>query len=205
MRFGHLVCLEPTRQRGSGGGMVWRCQCDCGKECLAVGSRLTRGEKKSCGCIAYPPMQDLTGKVFGRLTVLRREEQKNGTGYWRCRCECGRETVVRYLYLISGHTKSCGCLQKEKIVDNLRLVDGTSVTILETMKDRLLASNTSGYNGIYWNKRLQKWTAQITFKRKTYYLGSYGRIEEAVKIRRSAEAMHDDFLEAYYAEHPKKK
>ena len=84
---------------------------------------------------------------------------------------------------------------------NLRLVEGTSVAVLEATKHRLIASNTSGHNGVYQNKRRQKWVAQITFKGKTYYLGSYERIEDAVKARLRGEEMHDDFLKEYYAEH----
>ena len=59
---------------------------------------------------------DLTGRRFGRLLVLGRE----GTRYyddgfvavpmWRCRCDCGRETVVMGTCLRRGTTRSCGCL-----------------------------------------------------------------------------------------------
>jgi hypothetical protein len=55
---------------------------------------------------------DLTGKQFGRLTVL-------GIGqspqiYWKCRCECGEEKVVTGDKLRSGWTQSCGCLQRDR-------------------------------------------------------------------------------------------
>jgi len=197
-RFGKLICLEPTDRRGPGGGVVWRCRCDCGNECLAVSTQLLHGYKKSCGCLNSATPQDLTGQVFGQLTVLGRDHWKNGSAYWRCRCSCGKETVVRHAYLISGHTKSCGCLQRKQIKDNLRLVQGTSVTILEAMKDRVIASNTSGYNGVYQEKRTGKWRAQITFKGKTYYLGAYDKIEDAIRARQEGERLHEDFLEWYH-------
>lgn len=58
---------------------------------------------------------DLTGKRFGRLTVVAR----NGTSSrrqpkWLCRCECGTETTVFGGALRGGHTQSCGCLQRER-------------------------------------------------------------------------------------------
>lgn len=55
---------------------------------------------------------DLTGKQFGRLTVL---ERATGGGYvkWRCRCSCGNEVVVHGTSLKSGDTRSCGCLKGE--------------------------------------------------------------------------------------------
>ena len=57
----------------------------------------------------------------------------------------------------------------------------------------------SGYNGVYLNKRTGKWTAQITFKGKTYYLGSYNDIQAAVNARKRGEEMYDDFLDWYYS------
>lgn len=54
---------------------------------------------------------DLTGQVFGRLTVIRREGSKGPYPAWRCRCECGNETVIRGASLKNGNTKSCGCTQ----------------------------------------------------------------------------------------------
>lgn len=54
----------------------------------------------------------LAGKIFGRLTVLRESGRKlSGHVIWLCACRCGAETSVGSTNLISGHTKSCGCLK----------------------------------------------------------------------------------------------
>ncbi len=58
---------------------------------------------------------DLTGQQFGKLTVLYRNGSINNHAAWLCQCECGNRTTVSSDKLRSGHTKSCGCLQKEKI------------------------------------------------------------------------------------------
>lgn len=63
-------------------------------------------------------------------------------------------------------------------------------------------NNTSGIRGVYQNKRSQKWVAQITFKGRTYYLGSFENKEDAAKARQRGEEMYEDFLAWYYAEHP---
>ena len=55
---------------------------------------------------------NLAGLTFNRLTVLYAihiDKKK----YWRCRCECGKETAVRAGRLVTGEIKSCGCLQIE--------------------------------------------------------------------------------------------
>lgn len=62
-------------------------------------------------------INDLTGKTFGKLTVIRRAEDhvsKNGNKRvaWLCKCECGNELVVLGLNLTRNHTVSCGCARK---------------------------------------------------------------------------------------------
>jgi len=56
---------------------------------------------------------DLTGQVFGRLTVISRaENSKNGGARWNCVCECSGECVVAANNLKNKHTQSCACYQK---------------------------------------------------------------------------------------------
>lgn len=55
---------------------------------------------------------DLTGKRFGKLTVLERTEQKNPKNrsfLWKCRCDCGNICLKPTNELNSGFAKSCGC------------------------------------------------------------------------------------------------
>jgi hypothetical protein len=54
--------------------------------------------------------EDLTGKVFSKLTVLSFAEHRNKRGYWNCICECGNKKIIYAHNLISGGTKACGCL-----------------------------------------------------------------------------------------------
>ena len=54
-------------------------------------------------------MNDLTGKVYGRLTVLRYSHSKHGA-YWECICTCGKKKIASANCLRTGGTKSCGCL-----------------------------------------------------------------------------------------------
>ena len=59
--------------------------------------------------------KDLTGYVTeSGVTVLRRVENKGTKPQWECQCFCGNIFVTRADGLKSGHTKSCGCLQKQK-------------------------------------------------------------------------------------------
>lgn len=55
---------------------------------------------------------DLTGKTFGRLTVIKRAENRGKTVYWLCKCECGNTKEIMGKSLKNGDTRSCGCTQR---------------------------------------------------------------------------------------------
>lgn len=65
--------------------------------------------------------EDLTGKRFGRLIVLKQIEDyvvPSGRHHpqWLCSCDCGKENVkVLGTSLKNGHTRSCGCLREENL------------------------------------------------------------------------------------------
>lgn len=58
---------------------------------------------------------DLTGKIFGRLTVLEKSPRhnKHGQPFWKCVCICGSEKEVLGPNLRSGRSRSCGCVRSE--------------------------------------------------------------------------------------------
>lgn len=77
------------------------------------------------------PAIDLTGKIFGRLTVLRRgpfRPQGGGKPRWVCRCECRKEVEIMGARLRSGGTKSCGCFRQDR-AGNLFRSHGKSKTM----------------------------------------------------------------------------
>lgn len=66
--------------------------------------------------------KDLTSKKVGKLTVLRlsNKEPKTGKIKWVCQCECGNIVEVFSSNLIREHTKSCGCLSREKSSERMK-------------------------------------------------------------------------------------
>lgn len=59
-------------------------------------------------------MKDITGQVFGRLTVLQpSHKDARGEWHWICKCECGKQITASGYKLRSGNTQSCGCLKAE--------------------------------------------------------------------------------------------
>jgi hypothetical protein len=64
------------------------------------------------------PAIDETGKRYGRLTVFNQGPSAdfNGCARFWCLCDCGERTLVQGRHLRSGHTQSCGCLNRERVV-----------------------------------------------------------------------------------------
>ena len=108
-KFGMLTALYKTRKVGSHVYMMFRCDCGATKE-LRKSNVVSEaaGNTRSCGCAAG--REDLAGKVFGKLTALR----KCGLGpsrnvIWLCACECGKEMMAPADKLRFGRVGSCGC------------------------------------------------------------------------------------------------
>ena len=143
--------------------------------------------------------EDLTGRRFGRLTVIRQLENRNNRTRWLCRCDCGNQTEVPASNLVNGTCKSCGCLKKEnqdKIQDRLHHIDGTCVEFLEKRKKR--KDNKSGFRGVYQGKN-GRYRVSIGFRGKRIYLGMYDDFENAVEARLEAEKnIYGEFLELYH-------
>lgn len=98
--------------------------------------------------------QDLTGQKFGRLTVIERvEDHVKPSGrratQWLCKCDCGNKIIVRASNLKSGHTNSCGCLNKERVKETStkhRMSHSRIYNIWSHMKQRCLDKNSNDYN-----------------------------------------------------------
>jgi hypothetical protein len=112
--FGRLTVLEPAGLNESRTHLQWLCRCECGTLKKIVAQNLTRGNAKSCGCWNREKLSlvkrhiDITGQVFGKLTVV----SYKGRSKWLCRCECGNATIVISWNLTNGTTKSCGCASR---------------------------------------------------------------------------------------------
>lgn len=120
-KFGMLTAIKCVGHE-SYGPALWKFRCDCGKYKVISGRDVRRGHTTSCGCMKYKLIskkleKNLTGKIFGKLTVLKkshqRKEGKKLKWYWQCKCECGTIKTYRTNALTTGNTKSCGCLRRK--------------------------------------------------------------------------------------------
>jgi len=189
-RFGKLVVeaqLESTPQ----GRRRWLCRCDCGNTCVSTTAQLSRSPMANCGCVKSP---DLTGRVFGQLTVIGRSDKRSPRGkrttpMWECRCSCGA-TVYKATDSLTNPSRSmcasCAGEHNAKAArDGAGFVAGTQLSKIRTMSTS--AVNTSGCRGVYYNPKTKMYRARLKFQGKLLSFGSYRNYDDAVKARRLAE------------------
>lgn len=194
-RFGMLVVLEQAESAPSG-KRRWKCRCDCGKQTVVLGYNLTRGTTVSCGCKRY---HDLTGQKIGRLTVVKRSEQfgsrgKRKTRLWECRCDCGAITYKATDTLTNPDISMCqDCAAQyalTKARENAGYVDGTQLSRITVVSET--SNNASGVRGVYLDRKTGRYRARIEFQGKTYNLGTYRNLQDAIKARKRGEEEYFD-------------
>lgn len=132
--------------------------------------------------------RDLTGKKFGRLTVLGKTDiKKQNRTVWLCKCDCGNEVEVISTYLTTGDTQSCGCLKIEQNKVNLReeyeskRVEGVVRPLFKGVEPR--KDSSTGYRGVtkYYTRKSKelRYRAWITVNGKRYYKSGFKTAEEA--------------------------
>lgn len=199
-RFGKLIVIEQVPSDKSG-NRKWRCLCDCGGEHIATTGNLRSGRTTNCGCKKSP---DLTGKVYGKLTVIGRSDKRNPRGarttpMWKCHCACGAITYKATDTLTNPNESMCQSCQGLYAAENARksagYVGGTQITRIRNME--LTAANTSGCRGVYYDKKTNKYRARLKFRGKIMNFGSYSKFEDAVAARKAAE---DEYFGAFLEE-----
>lgn len=207
-RYGRLIVVREIERKGY--TRRWLCRCDCGKEVPVTMPNLRNGHTTSCGCAqrertSAANLDDLTGKSFGKLTVIGRgkTDPKTRHVYWECRCDCGEVTSVDALRLRNGTTKSCGCLRDEIGADlqrynenNLR-VEGVYTPVL---KSKVRSDSNTGVKGVTIRRKKDGtavYRARIRVKGKSYYLGEYATLDAAAAARKAGEdKYHNPYIEA---------
>lgn len=156
------------------------------------------------------------GDKKGKLTLIRCVGlTKVGHSYeyeWECRCDCGNKRILRERSLLKDdHLHSCGCIPKNNLTpgDSKRVSEagkaratkrnkeGCNVDML--FREKTIATNTSGVQGVSWSKVTNKWAVYIGYKKRRAYLGSYEDFEDAIKVRQAGlKAAKEGTFEDFY-------
>ncbi len=121
-----LIRLPPTAgqaRRGWNGNLGALLLCACGNTFQTARYNLTSGNTRSCGCLLRRSTNIVVGRRFGRgvITALERmppNKRQRARGHVGSpgavlTCDCGNTYRVVLDNLVSGNTRSCGCLDRE--------------------------------------------------------------------------------------------
>jgi 5-methylcytosine-specific restriction endonuclease McrA len=100
------------------------------------------------------PLIDITGRRFGRWTVVARDLTSTGPPRWLCRCDCGTEKIQNGQAVRSQTSKSCGCLKRE-------LEEAKSITLEEQKIRRSARAKTKAQSAV---RKTQKQEAQMRYR-----------------------------------------
>ena len=173
----------------------WLCKCKCGKYKIATTYELNSGKTKSCGCYNSARYENLTGK-YGNLTVIEYVgKDKNNYKLYRCRCDCGNEIIVKGSSLLTGHTKSCGCVKKNQFkTHGFASKDARLYDIYNAMFHRCYHKDDKGYR--YYGKRgikiCDEWIKDISSFFDFAYSNGYNETKTIDRINSNGDYSPDN-------------
>lgn len=146
LKFGKLTVLRRNGNHIFPSGKttpLWDCLCECGNHLNVTSDNLTKSQKTSCGCDNI----DAIGSTFGRFTIISKPIYKVGKDnrerkYYPCKCQCGEYRDVLSDNLLSGKSKSCGCLNNELFIQ--RTLDRATLNDYEFTPDICIGYTNKG-------------------------------------------------------------
>lgn len=196
---------------------MWECICDCGKKFIVSGRGLREGYTTHCGCDRVNHCKrkgnfyDLSGE-YGIGYTSKGEpfwfdlEDYDKIKKYTWHYENGYVITTYNQKQIRLHRLVMGVNDPEIIVDHIShpintIANQTDIFIMDNRKSNLRiatqsqnnqnkglqSNNTSGYPGISWDKKNQKWQTYIYVNCKRIFLGRFLNFEDALQTRQKAE------------------
>lgn len=180
-RYGHLTVIKRVKN-DSRGQARWECLCDCGNKTIVTGTHLRNRHTQSCGyygkTVGKNNWIDLTGKRFGFLTVIKRVDNIGPHVAYLCKCDCGKEFIIKSKQLTGNNISSCGCK---------RASNG------ENIVESLLKENNISYQKEKSFKDLVSIKDNFTPYRFDFYLPNYNRLIEVDGLQHTSKIADNYF------------
>lgn len=178
------------------------CMCECGTVKEVNIQNIISDRSKDCGCgrkkmLSETRSKNLIGQRFGKLVVIEKlpDTNKFNKVLYKCKCSCGNETIVDSNSLVSGHTKSCGCLNSYYNM------------YIDILLDKMQIEHTSEYSVVIDGKRfrfdfyLPEYNLMIEYDGEQHYMPvSFGE-KDLNKVNNKFELIQEyDQLKNNYCE-----
>jgi hypothetical protein len=191
------------------GCSTWLCQCNCDNKTIKIvnSNNLRKGKSKSCGCLNRQMtslankkynIYDLSGEYGVGYTIDGKEFYFDLEDYDKIKYHCWhinngyvitnintvKQSMHRFILDYDGELQidHFNRIRHDNQKENLRIATNQENSF---NKDKY-STNSTGYKGVYWNKSLNKWCAQITLNYKNILLGYFENIKDALDTRLKA-------------------
>ena len=198
----------------------WICECSCEEHNLIIvrGSALKTGNTQSCGCIHTEALieigknnkkynkYDLTGEYgIGWTSNTNKEFYFDLEDYDKIKDYCWLEHTLKGGY----HTLEAKDINTKEVIRMHWIIVGkyydhvdrnplnnkksnlrTASKNQNNQNHKKFITNTSGFSGVSWHKRVNKWMARISINNHRILIGYFDNLEDAVKARLEAEAKY---------------
>lgn len=200
-RFGFLTVLCKSDKRDNSRAQFWRIRCDCGTEKEINGAGIRLGMVVSCGCFGREQRRKATskhglchtitykswGNMIQRCTNEKHKKYQDygGRGIKVCDEWLSFENFLADMGERKSPDLSLERIDNEKgyYKENCKWATKSE----QMINRRMNKNNTSGVVGVHFNKRKQRFTANIYFDGKNNLLGYFKTLEEASNARKQAE------------------
>lgn len=223
-RFGRLLVVELSHIKNYRNGStvpIWKCVCDCdSKEILVSVYDLNSGHTESCGCLSKERISKINKKEWepvdrgdyydipltkGKFAKIDKEDYeliKNSK--WSIRLwSSGKECVVANINNVGTRIhRAIMNAPKGIVVDhingdtldnrkrNLRLCSSQE----NEHNSKVNKDNRSGYKGVTYMKKTNKYVARLTINNKVHYLGYFNTAEEAYEaFKKASLELHGEY------------
>lgn len=214
-KFGRLTVIKRVEDAVTKNGnkfTQWLCSCDCGNDVVVYGSALTRKKRPtlSCGCLQKDKVSGITPNKyeftdeyvigytsntnkpfifdiddFEKVSQYHWYEETNG--YIRSSGKSKEDKIFLHR-LIMGFPENIGVDHiNHDTFDNRKSKLRIATTSQNAMNSVKRSNNTSGATGVVWVKDRNNWKAEIKINNDTIYLGSFDKLDDAIKARKEAE------------------
>ena len=206
-RYGNLVVIKEANSIYNDSGKMirrWECQCDCGRKTIVRHGDLRNGRTTSCGCLKKKRFVHKThgysrtklGMVYTSMRQRcnnpnnKNYDKYGGRGIRVCEeWEKNPESFFEWA-LNNGYKEGLSIdridVNGNYCPENCRWTDWE----VQAINQRTRKDNKTGYKGIYFSQG--SYRVQVRRNKKTYYFGSYKRLEDAIKALNEAKKMVDE-------------
>lgn len=207
--FGRLSVKERSGNDRKSKEATWLCVCECGKEVIVRGRDLRTGSTSSCGCLQRETLKRIAqthgmsrtrfyrtwAEMIKRCTnqTFKQYEDYGGRGInvdkrwseFEAFKDDMYETYLKHKELHGARNTTLDRIDNEGdyTKDNCRWATHVS----QSRNRRVRKGSKSGYSGVTFRAKNNKWIAQIGLNGRNKYLGVFEDVDEAIKARKEAE------------------